>query len=83
MTGHAGGDRALSLKASALLKVNVREDQIGDTIKVKVVSAGETLADVTAVDVVIAQNEPVYAGPEEVEALASSMMARLLATMGT
>lgn len=60
MTSHAIGDRAISLHGSDLARVNVREELIGETVLVKVVSAGQTLADVTEVSVVIAANSPVY-----------------------
>ena len=57
MSGHTSGDLFV-VATNDLARVSVPESAVGTTVKVKVVSPGQTLADVTAVDVVIAARTP-------------------------
>lgn len=57
MTGHAIGDDFVLL-SSAVKRVAVSEDWVGDTVQVRVVSPGEAIGDVTSVNVVIAARTP-------------------------
>ncbi|GEM_PF-2547690 len=51
MTGHATGERFVAL-ATAVARITVPEALVGQTVQVKVVSPGQTLADVSHVETV-------------------------------
>lgn len=53
MTGHVGFEKVVHLTPN-VVRINIPKDYVGTTIKVKCVSPGEVLDDVTAQDVVIA-----------------------------
>jgi hypothetical protein len=57
MTGHSIGDKFVLL-SSAVKRVSVSEDWVGDTVQVRVVSPGQAIGDVTSVNVVIAARTP-------------------------
>ncbi|MEQ1935301.1 MAG: phage tail protein, partial [Fimbriimonadaceae bacterium] len=57
MSGHATGERFCQL-TSAVVRVALPDSAIGDTVKVKVVSTREDIADVTAKNVVIMTPNP-------------------------
>ena len=73
MTGHSTGERFWNI-TSAILRVNVDPSLIGDTIYVKVISGSQTLAEVTAISVVIATNNIPYklAGVSTVDLFSSN-----------
>jgi len=60
MTGHAPGDRFVVV-TSAVARVSVDASLVGQVVPVKVVSYGQALGDVTAVNVTIAGNNYPYA----------------------
>ncbi len=66
-TGHASGDRFVLLSEGGWDRFSVPASLIGQTIKVKVVTAGKPLAGVTAIDVEIPVPSSPYASPEEVQ----------------
>ena len=57
MSGHASGERFVLLE-NGIARVSVPQSFVGATVKVKAVTAGQDIADVTAVDVVIAARTP-------------------------
>ena len=67
MTGHASSERFI-LASTAIVRVNVPEDYVGDTLQVKCVSPYQVLDDVTAQNVVIAARTPT--DTEAIEAVA-------------
>jgi hypothetical protein len=59
MTGHASGERfVLASNGSAIARIQVPDSAVGTTYAVKVVSAGQVLADVTAQNVTIIARTP-------------------------
>jgi hypothetical protein len=70
MAGQTSGVRFVEL-TDAAVRVSVPDSLIGDTIQVKVVSPGQTLADVTAVMVTIVAPTSPYATPDDLDTVAA------------
>ena len=58
MSNHVSSEHFALLNPSAIIRVNVSSAEVGQTVQVKVVSSGQTLAMVTAQSVVIATPTP-------------------------
>lgn len=73
MTGHAVGERFAVLSSATSARVAVADSLVGQTVQIKCIGAGETLAGVAAKSVVIAAANRPFASPQEVAAVAGNV----------